>query len=270
MKKQGYFDGNYYKFISPSGFSFAFIIAFSNEGKSLQLITKDKSFQIENPESIKVSDEKVFEFDVNQKDLVLKGCLEIDMLRPLKKPVMGPFEHIPFMECKHKIISMYHNVSENLFINGEAISFDGGIGYIEGDKGRNFPKHYIWYNSVLPNEETLTLAIAHIPFGLFSFTGVLCFIKMKDKEIYMSTYNGVKIIKAKDNEVILKKGKYKLSLKVDEKAGHGLSAPVKGNMVRTIKENLVVKSTYSLSEGEETIISNTDPYSSCEWVLDNK
>ena len=47
------FFGKYYKFISNDGFSFAIIIALSNEGKSIQLNTKNGSFNIKNIDQVK-------------------------------------------------------------------------------------------------------------------------------------------------------------------------------------------------------------------------
>lgn len=263
--RKGRFAGKYYKFISQSGFSFAIIIAYSNEGKSIQLITKDCSYEIKDCDSIVVKEEKVFEFHIRQKNLNLQGTITIDKLNPLKGNVMGPFEHIPFMECKHSIYSMYHGLSGWINIGDKKISFQNGYGYIEGDAGKNFPKKYIWYNSVLPGK-TVTIAIAHIPFAFFSFTGVLCFVKTEQEELSMCTWNGVKIRKAADGIVELTKRKYKIHVELDKLSGHALKAPVQGDMKRIIKENLVVPSKYTISYDGIIVLETTDPYSSCEWV----
>ena len=55
---------------------------------------------------------------------------------------MGPFTYIPGMECKHDIFSISF-LTGTLIINGKRVSFDHGYGYIEGDKGRNFPKKHL-------------------------------------------------------------------------------------------------------------------------------
>lgn len=263
---KGTFFGKYYKFISPTGFSMAIIVAESNEGPSIQLITRQSSYQIRDLSSVRIENENRFMFSINQDGLNMTGALEIKQLHPLSKKVMGPFSNIPFLECRHEIYSMYHDVTGSLNVNGEEISFENGYGYIEGDAGRNFPKKYIWYNSVLPCRQTLTLAIAHIPFGLFSFTGVLCFLKTEKDEYYLCTWHGVKIEKAKDRTVILQKGSDRLELEVDDREGHLLSAPVQGNMVRTIKENLVIPSKYRFLRNGKVILEGEDSYSSCEWV----
>lgn len=263
--KKDYFFGKYYKFISKNNYSIAIIIACSNEGKSIQLITDSCSYQIKDVDSIKIIDDNHFVFSVNQDDLSIEGDLYLGALNPLSKKVMGPFSYIPFMECKHDIYSMFHSINGNIIINSNNVSFDEGIGYIEGDRGRNFPKKYIWYNSVLPNK-TITLAIASIPFGIFSFTGVLCFIKTDKKEYYFCTWNRVKIKELSDGHIKIKKGKYVLDIDVSLKDGHSLKAPVKGNMTRYIKENLSIPSKYCLLYKNEIMLQEEDEFSSCEWV----
>lgn len=264
---KNHFKGKYFKFISEDGFSFAIILSNSNDGNQIQLITKEDSYLITDTRQVKTDLESFFEIDIVQDNLVLKGKLFLGKLNPLKKKVMGPFSYIPFMECKHNIYSMYHDVKGKVECNGSIHEFNKGIGYIEGDKGVNFPKKYIWYNSVTKNN-TLTLAIASIPFGLFTFTGVLCFMKSRNKEYYFCTWNRVRIIKIDKYYLELKKGKYTLKIELPEVAGHNLSAPVKGNMNRFIKENLSILSSYTLLYKNEVVLEEKDPYSSCEWMWD--
>ncbi|MCI5745439.1 MAG: hypothetical protein MR270_04070 [Erysipelotrichaceae bacterium] len=264
MKKNRFY-GKYYKFIAKDGFSFAIIIAISNEGKSIQLITKQASFNIKDIKQVEFKD-NIFHFMIKQDDLSFEGKLSLGKLHPLKKKVMGPFSYIPLMECKHDIYSMYHTVEGSIKYNEKDHLFINAIGYIEGDKGINFPKKYIWYNSVLPDNKAVTLAIASIPFGLFTFTGVLCFIKIKEKEYYMCTWNNVKIKQLKKSELILKKGKYQLVLNVIDDKGFDLSAPQKGNMSRYIKENIAVKSTYKFLYNDQVILHEEDELSSLEWM----
>ena len=95
---------------------------------------------------------------------------------------MGPFKYLP-LECKHQIYSMRHYINGSLNINDINHSYTNSLGYIEGDSGTNFPKKYIWYNSVT-NDATLTFAIATIPlFKFIKFKVLLCFIKTEDKDL---------------------------------------------------------------------------------------
>ena len=263
MKKNRFF-GKYYKFINKDLFSFAIIVSTANEGDMLQVITPDKSYYINDPKSVEAGDNTIT-FNINQDDITLSGKITLGELHPLKKKVMGPFTYLP-MECRHEIYSMYHTIKGNLLIDGKEVSFDNGIGYIEGDSGTNFPKRYVWYNSVTP-DVTATFALASIPlFSFIHFTGILCFIKTKEKEYYLSTYNGAKLRKISEEEIIISKGKYSFVLKMNTKDGHLLKAPVKGNMDRYIKENLNTLTTYTLLKKDETILQIEDPLSSLEYM----
>ena len=263
MKKNRFF-GKYYKFINKDLFSFAIIVSTANEGDMLQVITPDKSYYIDDPKSVEVGDTTIA-FNIKQEDLNLNGKITLGELHLLKKKVMGPFTYLP-MECRHEIYSMYHSLNGKISMNGKDISFDNGIGYIEGDSGTNFPKRYVWYNSVT-EDQTVTFAIASIPlFGFIHFTGILCFIKTKDKEYRFCTYNGAKLKKIADDEIIIKKGKYSFVLNIKNEGGHLLKAPVKGNMERYIKENLNVPTSFKLLKKDETLIEVNDPISSLEYM----
>jgi tocopherol cyclase len=61
--------------------------------------------------------------------------------------IMGPFGYLPFMECSHGLISFSHTLQGSLMIEGQPISFDGGLGYIEKDWGAAFPTAYVWMQS---------------------------------------------------------------------------------------------------------------------------
>ena len=265
MKRSNYFHGKYYKFISLNGYAFAFIDVHSSEGHYLQIITPKKSFYDIDPQVVTI-DGHNFKFDVKIKGLTIKGVISIDKFRPLKRKVMGPFTYIPGMECKHDIFSMHHYLTGTLMINGKRVNFDHGYGYIEGDKGRNFPKEYIWFNSVT-SDASVTVAIASIPFGLFTFTGLLGFVKIGDKEYYLSTYNFAKILKKENKEIIIQKGQYRLQIKVATTTGYKLKSPVQGKMVRLIKENISVPSKVLFTYRDQKLLEIEDKNSSVEWMF---
>ena len=263
MKKNRFF-GKYYKFINKDLFSFAIIVSAANEGDMLQVITPDKSYYIDDPKSVEAVDNTIA-FNIKQDDLILSGKITLGELYPLKKKVMGPFTYLP-MECRHEIYSMHHSLNGKISMNGKDISFDDGTGYIEGDSGTNFPKKYVWYNSVT-KDITTTFALASIPFlGFIHFTGILCFVKTKDKEYRFCTYNGAKLKKIDDKEIIISKGKYSFILLIDNKDGHFLKAPVKGDMVRYIKENLNIATSYKLMFKDQVLFEVNDPISSLEYM----
>jgi tocopherol cyclase len=61
--------------------------------------------------------------------------------------IMGWFSFVPFMECYHGVVSLNHRISGTLMVNGKAVNFDNGRGYIEKDWGISFPRGWIWLQS---------------------------------------------------------------------------------------------------------------------------
>lgn len=262
MKKKRFF-GKYYKFISDSNDVLACIISTANEGDMLQVILESGAHFIEDTKSITVNGD-VVAFNVHQDDISIKGSLTLSDYHPLKKKVMGPFTYLP-LECKHDIYSMSHRVNGALIINDKEVKFTNALGYIEGDKGKNFPKKYVWYNSLMEGC-TVTFAVASIPIGFIRFNGILCFIKTKEQEYYLCTYNGAKLKQVNEKQLIIKKGKYKFILNYDTSSGHNLKAPVKGNMSRYIKESVTTLTSYQLLYKDKIILENVDPTSSLEYM----
>jgi len=263
--KKNKFFGKYYKFVSKSGFSFAVISASSNEGEHIQLITKNKAYFNIDVNSFVIDGSRIA-INIENEELVLKGSLLLKELHPLKKDVMGPFRFLP-LECKHNIYSMYHEVEGNVIFNGHTYSLD--YGYIEGDEGTNFPEKYIWYNSV-SKDHGITFAIASIPIGPITFTGLICFISYKGQEYRMTTYNFGKVKVVSPSHIIISGGKLKLEINVDEnilKKAHDLKAPIKGNMDRYIKENIAIQSKARLFHKNILVLDTDDSYSSYEYMF---
>ncbi len=258
------FYGKYYKFISDDNYVLACILSHANEGDMLQIITPECAHFIENANAVKVVGDTII-FNVNNGKITINGRIKLGTLNPLKSKVMGPFSYLP-LECKHSIYSMKHALNGYLVINGVEHTYTNSLGYIEGDRGKNFPKKYIWYNSVI-EECTVTMAIATIPlFGFIKFKGLLCFIKTKEKEYKICTYNFGKVKLLSENKIVLKKGKYYFSLEFDIPDGHNLKAPIKGNMDRYIKEAVTIKTKYELIYKNKTIIEVEDDISSLEYM----
>lgn len=264
MRKNRFF-GKYYKFIADDGYTFALIISAANEGDMLQLVTPSKGYFVKDTKSVEVIDNKI-NINIYEDDISLVGTLTLGELHPLSKKVMGPFTYLP-MECRHEIYSMYHTVNGLLTLNdNRKLSFTDALGYIEGDSGTNFPKNYIWYNSIT-DKATVTIAVATIPLlGFIKFTGLLCFIKSKDFEYRFCTYNGGKVLSKSPNKIVIKKGKYLLELSISSLGGHDLKAPVKGNMIRYIKENINVPTHYKLTYKDKDILNIEDKLSSLEYM----
>ena len=260
------FFGIYYKHQSINGDMIALIDSIANEGPMKQIIINDGAIFLKDLSQVKVSFERI-SFNVHQDNWDIVGDIKYGPLLKSKKNIMSYYRFFP-IECKHRIYSMYHSLSGSLTINGKNISFDNGNGYIEGDKGRNFPKKYLWLNAI--NEEaSITLAIASSPLGLFKITGTTSLIEYRGKEYRFGTYNFAKAKVIQRNHIVIKKGKYILDINIDDFEGHALKAPDKGNMTRFIHECPCVKIRYILKKKDVVLMDITHPYASFEYVFDN-
>ncbi len=267
-KKKNRFFGIYYKHQSVSGYTLSVIDSFSNEGKMVQIITSDKAYLLKDTSQINISKEGI-EFSINQEDLKISGSIKYQNLSKPNKDIMSYFRYLP-IECKHNIYSMHHDISGNLLINNESISFDNGDGYMEGDEGRNFPKEYLWFNAS-KSDSSITLAIADIPLGLFHILGNTCLIKYKDKEYRFGTYNFSKVKKLSRKEIILKKGSYTLEINIlDDSSFHPLKAPKKGDMICYIHECPSLPARYILKKKNDILIDTTHPFASFEYMFKDK
>lgn len=263
MAKNKFF-GVYYKHQTIDGYTLAVIVSNSNEGDMIQIITNDNSYLIKDISSVNVSFEGI-SFDIHQDDLSLVGNISYGSFLKPKKDVMSYYRYLP-IECKHKIYSMYHHLDGYIDINNKHISFKDGSGYIEGDEGRNFPKEYLWLNAS-NKEASITLAVATIPLGLFTIKGITSLIEYNDKEYRFGTYNFAKAIKISKSQIVIKKGRYLLTINIDDNDGYALKAPVKGNMERYIHECPSVKIHYTLKYKDKVIMDITHPYASFEYVF---
>lgn len=132
---------------------------------------------------------------VDEPGLSLRGELRYGPLTVPREDIMGPFRHVPHMQCVHGICSMGHRVDGAAELNGKALYFDKGRGYWETDRGRSFPRRYLWTQCSWQERQrvSLMLAIAHIPVGLGSFTGIICQIIFAGRPIRLATYQGAKV-----------------------------------------------------------------------------
>ena len=139
--RKNYFEGWYFKnTCGDIGISFIPGISISKDGyKSfIQIITDDKSYYVnydiddfeysDNPFYIKIgnnyfSKERVH-IDINDtdKNIVMYGDIEynnsINICNSLISPcIMGPFSYVPFMECNHSVINIYHSINITFHTN---------------------------------------------------------------------------------------------------------------------------------------------------------
>ncbi len=266
-----YFEGWYYKQVSKNTehiISFIPSVSFKNdEGKAyLQVIYQNNDelftgvcefninkFKTENrPFSVKIANnhftKRQITIALQTEKLKIRGQIKFSALTPLEyshiQPnIMGAFSYLPFMQCKHGIISMLHHLDGNLVINEEIIDFTDGKGYIEKDWGSSFPKKYMWIqcNHFQNSMVSLFFSVADIPITSFSFQGFICNLLFEGKQFRFATYTGAKIRIVNDKgqvNIELKSKRHILRLKAKADKSRELLAPLKGEMNTQIKEAL--------------------------------
>jgi len=201
--------------------------------------------------------------DLHTDTLSAQGLLRFGRLTPLHYDIMGPFKYVPFMECRHKVISMNHSVNGSVRINGEDYIFQNARGYIEGDRGRSFPARYAWSQCHL-HEGSVMLSVADIPFGFLSFTGIICAIVFQGKEYRIASYLGASA-QIGEKQVILRQRELELTARLIEQKPLPLNAPSLGKMSRTIHESVSCRAYYRFRIGGETIFEVESPNAAFEY-----
>lgn len=206
-----------------------------------------REFEVEVGSS--VFSRKGINIDVRSENSVLKG--RIDFRNTVKYPsglfspgIMGWYSFVPFMECNHGVVSVNHDLSGSVTLNGKIISFDGGKGYIEKDWGTSFPEAWIWVqsNNFSRHSTSFMLSIAKIPWMGRFFVGLISFLYFDNRFYLFSTYNGSVfsgITNDKETlQISLQNKARRLKIRVSKNSFCDLQAPVSGEMSRRIKESI--------------------------------
>lgn len=265
MNKRGYFEGWYFKQQNNTE-TIALIPAYhmDKSGRalaSLQIITDTRACNIDFPPQVFKADRKKFvvrlaectfsaqgcELSVKSSDCTLKGRLRFGAFARPAYDIMGPFRFVPLMQCRHSVFSFRHRVDGELIFNGNKLIFENARGYIEGDRGSSFPSRYLWTHCNW-EDNSIMLAVAHIPFGGTSFTGCIGFIYRGGQERRIATYCGVKLLYIEDDTVLLRQGHLLLKIQLLDSGGHLLRAPLSGSMTRKIHESPSCRVQYTCWE----------------------
>jgi hypothetical protein len=172
--------------------------------------------------------------------------------------IMGWYSFVPFMECKHGIVSVNHSLTGDLVINKLQVLFTGGKGYIEKDWGTSFPEAWIWIqsNNFSDPGTSFTFSLAKIPWLGKFFLGFIVFIYYKGEFIMFSTYNKSALTDVEqDNDSVsmkLTNRRYTLRVKAVKKTFGELKAPASGDMIRRIKESVDSEVTLTLYDKNNT------------------
>lgn len=191
---------------------------------------------------------------IHTPQLTIRGKLAFGPLCRLKYDIMGPFALVPFMECRHSVWSMRHSVRGNVYINGQRYSFHNVWGYWEGDRGRSFPKEYIWTQCFFSGG-ALMLSVADIPVAGIHFTGVIGAILWQGKEYRIATYLGARVVQIQNNMVRVIQGNLELDARLLKASECLLKAPANGDMVRAIHESASCRASYRFRKKDHTLFA---------------
>jgi tocopherol cyclase len=206
--------------------------------------------------------------NLSSPSLTIAGSLKYGPLTPLGWDIMGPFALLSFLQCNHGVLSMGHTVRGRLLIDGTPMEFSQGVGYIETDWGRSFPREYLWTQcSHFPQRQTSVMAsIAHIPLLRTSFTGCIASVYLMGREYRMASYLGAHILYWGPNGFHIRQGKYLLQGDVLSRHAHALAAPRMGAMSRTIHESPACTMRYRFSREDVPLLDFISPHASFEYA----
>ena len=297
-----FFEGWYHKIVTKSGHPFAIIpgIYRSAKGKNnfpFVMIFDGQSGEVHferfnindfsaktDRYSVAIGENKFFtkglELKINSQNLSIEGSLSFSRNNPwpvtLKEPgCMGWYSYMPFMECYHGILSMYHDISGELSYNNKVIDFNKGIGYTEKDWGKNFPNSWIWVQANHFNKSKISISasMASIPFLGTQFAGFIIGLFVEDKLYRFTTYRSAKTVNLKHDgkaiEWIVKQKDLTLSIYIElgNKAGL-LFAPDENDMIEKVPEYLDSKVSIKLEDSNKMIIEDESDLAASEVVGD--
>lgn len=158
---------------------------------------------------------------------------------------MGFYNYLTFMQCYTQVCALDMEIEGVMNINGKAVDFSGGRGYIEKNWGESFPYSWVWIqcNNFSKSKASLTCSIGHIPFPLGSFRGFLIGVYIDDEFYSFTTIKRNKLqIERRGLDVIIsvKNSRYILTVKTQTKPGGFIPCygPRGNDMVVLLEETL--------------------------------
>ncbi|MBN1640501.1 MAG: hypothetical protein JXA09_04630 [Anaerolineae bacterium] len=221
--------------------------------------------------------------DIATPERTVQGEVHFSGLSPwpvtlLSPGIMGWYGWIPFMECYHGVLSFDHSLHGTLSIDGQAIDWEGGRGYIEKDWGAAFPSAWVWMqtNHFSSPGISLTASIAMIPWIGRTFRGFIVGL-WHDGALYrMATYTGAKVerLEVTDTRVTWSMRDRRRRLELDAlRAPSGvLLGPTERDMGVRVPETMRAEVHVHLAEFRAgrwaTILEDTGRYAGLEVVGD--
>jgi len=288
LKKKNYFEGWYFKHVSNDlkhvwsfipGISLtkndphAFIQIINGITGDSEYIVYDLDDFTWNKKSLylkignNVFTDKYIDLNIQNEELKVTGRLNysnnITYPGTITSPgIMGWYSFVPFMECKHGVVSVNHNVTGSLIIDRNEIDFNNGKGYIEKDWGTSFPEAWLWVqaNNFNDRNSSFHFSVAKIPWLGKFFIGFIAFLYYNKRFYMFSTYNNSVISEIKHSpgtiDLLLNNHETQLVVKVIKSTFGELRAPVSGDMSRRIKESIDSEVTVCLSDKHNNLIYN--------------
>jgi len=270
LKKMNYFEGWYFKHVSAgAGDAFAVIPGISlsedihafiqyNDGKTgkssyfrydISEFTFDRKKLMIRIGNSHFTGEGI-SLDLSNESFTIRGKIAYSGI--LKPPsnifmpgIMGWYSYVPWMECNHGVISVTHDLTGSVTVNGDLRQLSGGKGYIEKDWGISFPESWLWMqcNNFPSQSASVMISIAKIPWRGSFFIGFVAFFSLNCITTIMATYNGAKVVSLKridsnKTELVIRKGDMLLKAVITKKGEGVLKAPSSGIMNNTIKESI--------------------------------
>jgi hypothetical protein len=206
------------------------------------------------------------ELDIDLPEQRLKGSIA---LGPWSKwpvtftspGVMGPYSFVPFMECKHGILSLDHTLSGSLDVDGNVTQYDGGRGYMEKDWGRGFPLGYVWTQSNHFDRPGIcvTASVARIPWITGNFRGFLVGFLLDGELHRFTTYTGAAIeslrLTKQHMHLTIRNRTHRLNIEAEKTHGALLRAPYEHDMLERVAETMTSTIALRFSEiaGDRTV-----------------
>lgn len=209
------------------------------------------------------------ELDIASNGIGLRGELEFGTLHPwpvsLVAPgIMGWYRYVPRMECYHGVISLDHEISGTLVIDGSPVDFSGGRGYAEKDWGRSFPSSWVWAqsNHFAREGTSVTLSVARIPWMGGSFVGCIAGVLVSGGLYRFATYTGARLTAFSSwpggARMTMEDYAYRLEAEVDTVSPSPLRAPVHGRMVSRADESFDAQLRVKLTRRSDDLVLLND------------
>lgn len=270
MKKG--FEGWYFKHQRGDDM-LAFIPGRAESGAFVQLITNSGARQFDVPELsvhgdiVRAGGCLFSPYGCRVELPGVRGEIVYGPITPLGSDVMGPFRALP-MECSHGVISMGHSLRGSVSVDGEEHCFSGGRGYMEKDSGTSFPSFYQWVQcNDFPEECSLMLSAARIPFCGGSFTGCICAVIYGGRELRLASYNGARVLVSAEERAIIARGRTLMEVEIaPHRSGHELRSPRQGRMTDTVRESANAAIRAVLWEKGRKVFDLKSAHAACEYV----